>query len=310
MRYPRIHKWLRVQRVTVLCLALAGRAALGGALEPVHLNVGFMRTCFLGVNRNDAEGAFRVLCEMVGHKRGYEVTTRTAMYDSAAEIRSAIQGGTVNLAIIDSWKYLGMDLGDRLEALFVTSDQGKVGRKYLLLTQRASGVSSLADLRGKDILELEVANTSVGQAWLDTLLQQQQQEQQTTFFGAVKFVGKPSLAVLPVFFGKQPACLVDHFSYELMCELNPQVGQSLRVVAGSEPYADNVVCLTRGGWPSDKARKDVIDVLAQLHQDPAGQQILTLFKVGPMIPFQESLLETVKTLRASHAQTRNPNHAL
>jgi hypothetical protein len=95
---------------------------------------------------------------------------------------------------------------------------------------------------------------------------------------------------------------VDHFAFDLMRELNPQVGHELQVVASSEPYVENVLCLSDTGWPSDKAKADIAGVLADLHLEPAGQQILTLFKVGQLIPFQEAQLETVRQLRARYDQ--------
>jgi hypothetical protein len=41
-----------------------------------------------------------------------------------------------------------------------------------------------------------------------------------------------------------------------------------------------------------------------LHQEPAGQQILTLFKVDRLAPFQENQLDTVRKLRGAHDRLR------
>ena len=64
----------------------------------------------------------------------------------------------------------------------------------------------------------------------------------------------------------------------------------------------NVLCLSTTGWVSEKARQDVIDILADLHKEPSGQQILTLFKVGPLVPFHTDQLETVRQLRMQYFQ--------
>jgi ABC-type phosphate/phosphonate transport system substrate-binding protein len=97
---------------------------------------------------------------------------------------------------------------------------------------------------------------------------------------------------------------VDHFSFDVMRELNPQVGKDLQAIATSEPFAENVICLSNTGWDSERARTGMIEILADLQSEPAGRQILTLFKVGPMIPFQETQLDTVRQLRAKYEQLR------
>ena len=286
-------------RLPVLLAAVAaGAAEPADNLTPVTLNVGFVSASFQNVNRADAESAFGVLAKTVGRQRGYCVTTRTKIFETADEIEAAVKTGGVNVAIVDSWKYVSMNPAGYMTPCFVTSEQGQAAKKYLLLTRRDSGLNTPAALRGKTIVELEVANSNAGRAWLDTLLLENHWGAQTDFFGGVTFASKPALTVLPVFFSKMPACLVDQTSFELMSELNPQVGKELQAIAVSEPYVDNVVCLSTNGWPSEKNRQETIDILANLHKEPAGQQILTLFKVGPMVPFRNDQLETVRQLRA------------
>ncbi len=284
----------------LLWLPLARAEATERELVPTTLNVGFMRSCFLNVNHGDAQAAFKSLAEAVGRKRGYRVATQTQIFDSLEEIETAVKAGSINLAIVDSWRYLIMNRGDSLQPYFVPSEQGRIGKKYLLLTRQTSGFNALPDLRGKAIIQLELANCNAGKAWFETLLLAGHCGAESSFFGEITTAPKPALAVLPVFFGKKAACLVDEFSFNLMRELNPQVGKELQVIATSEPYVDNVLCLSDTGWSSPQAKTDFIETLADLHHEPAGQQILTLFKVGQLIPFQESQLDTVKKLRATH----------
>jgi ABC-type phosphate/phosphonate transport system substrate-binding protein len=280
---------------------VASAADSPDAATPLALNVGFVRSCFLGVNRTDAEGAFKALAESIGRKHGYRAATQTRIFETAPEIEAAVKSGSVNLAIVDSWKYLAMDHGGHyMTPCFVTLEQGSVAKKYLLLTRRDSQLNTLADLRGKDIVELEIANGNAGKFWLDTLLLAEHPNGRADFFGEVTLAGKSALAVLPVFFGKKPVCFVDQPAFDLMRELNPQVGKDLQVVASSDPYLENVLCLGTAGWLSDKARADFIETLAELHREPAGQQILTLFKVNQLVPFQEAQLDSVKKLRARY----------
>ena len=295
-------RWLPLLAAFATAWMLPAAEPPGNLTSVELIKVGFIRSSFLNVNQADAESAFQVLGKTVGNQRGYRAATETRIFETTTEIEAGVKTGTVNLAIVDAWKFVSMDSAGYMTPYFVTSEEGQAAKKYLLLTRRNGGLNTLAQLRGRNIIELEVANSNVGRAWLDTLLLENHFGVQTDFFGAVTFASKPSLTVLPVFFGKFDACLVDQLSFELMGELNPQVRQAFQVVATSEPYVENVVCLSISGWPSEKGRQDMIEVLADLHKDPPGQQILTLFRIGPLVPFQNGQLDSVRQLRSHYEQ--------
>ena len=56
------------------------------------------------------------------------------------------------------------------------------------------------------------------------------------------------------------------------------------------------------GWSNKDFKRDVIRALGELHLEPSGQQLLTLFKAGQLVPFQEKHLDTVRKLRLRHDQ--------
>lgn len=296
-------------RSVVLLLALLDvHTAWAGVPEvdliPASLRVGFTKNLFLDVNRNDAEASFKVLADIVGQKQGYTVQLETRVFDDVTVLEAAIKDGSILLSVVDAWQFLSMDIQQFMRPYFISADQGKVGKKYVLLTRRGSGLNSLADLRGKDIAELEASGVNLGLPWLETLLLGNGLGTQTQFFGSVEMVRRPSGAVLPVFFGKKQACVVDESGYEVMKELNPQVGRQLQVIATSDLYANSLICLTHSGWTSPDYKKTVIENLAGIHKEPSGQQILTLFKTGRLIPFEEPHLDTVRKLRNTYDRLR------
>jgi ABC-type phosphate/phosphonate transport system substrate-binding protein len=297
-------RWLpTVASCLLFALLWPARAAeLNRNLKPSTLNVGFTSSSFVNVNRNDAQAAFKVFLQKVGNKRGYLVNSQTRVFDADSEVEAAIKEGTIQLVIVDSWQYLSLDIHQQVTPFFVPVTQGKVGRKYLVLTRRDSGLKTLGDLRGKDLTQYEVATANVGRHWLDSLLLADHLGSQPAFFGARETVAKPTAAVLPVFFGKKPACFVDQPALDMITELNPQVGKELNPVVVSEPYVDFLVCLSNAGWDSEQHKADTIQGLSELHREPEGRQILTLFKIDQLVPFQDAQLDTVKRLWATHDQ--------
>jgi phosphonate transport system substrate-binding protein len=278
-------------------------------LTSLALHVGFVRTFFLNVNRPDAEAAFKGMAEVIGRERGYRISTDVQIFDSASQIESAVRSSSLNLAILDSWNYVSIPVNGRFLPCFVTAENGQAGKKYLVLTRRESGLKTLADLRGREITEPEVASCNAGGAWLETLLLQNHLGLATNFFGKVTFANKPALVVLPVFFGKQAACLIDASSYALMGELNPQVEKELLPIAESPVYVDNVICLRTNSWDSEKIQRDLTEALGDLHKEPAGQQMLTLFKVSQLVPYKTEQLATVRQLRAQFDELRQEPQA-
>jgi phosphonate transport system substrate-binding protein len=277
---------------------VARTSAQEAGLQPITLHVGFTPCSFRNVNANDATAAFRVFAQTVALKHGYRADTDVQLFDNVAACEAEIKNGGINVAILDTWDYLGMDIQSVMEPIFVHLQQGSVFKNYLLLTHRGSGLASLADLRGKDLMVLEGKGGNLSRAWLDRLLLTEHLGSKETFFRRLEPAAKPAAAVLPVFFSAKPACLVDHAAFQIMSELNPQVGSNLVAIAVSEPFLETVTCISRSGWVSDRERQDLIQAIADLHLEPNGRQILELFKLDQMVPFKNEYLNTARKLRS------------
>jgi ABC-type phosphate/phosphonate transport system substrate-binding protein len=303
------HAWQKPARAIIIC-ALLLMAITRIAISPVRLaaqsltfsdlNVGFSEISFYGVNRNDAEAAFKAYLVNISRQRGYEITARTQVFKSARDFEAAIHEGKLHLSIIPSWDYLTMDIQKSADPYFVAAGNDGIMQTYILLTQRNSGIKSFADLRGKNILVLESMSAFLSAKWMETVLLQEKLGKPENFFGRVEKVAKISNAILPVFFGKQQACVVDLEGFEVMKELNPQLGERLQPVAFSEPLLSAVICLSKSGWINTKHKEDLKSGLVNLKTRPAGQQIMTLFRIKEMESFKPEYLETVKKLKSAH----------
>ena len=295
------HLWnCRPLAVGLLLVFAAIRPTASAELKQGVMNVGFTKSCFLGLNRNDAEASFKAFLATVGRQAGYDLQSRVHIFEDMQSFEAAIKRSEVHLAILDSWQYLSMDIRQAMDPFFIPVPKDAVGRNYVVLTRQGSGLNGLGDLRGKGLTQLDMGSATMGRPWLETLLRVNGLGAAEGFFGRIEVVGKPSSAVLPVFFGNRHACLVDMLGFEVMKELNPQLGYSLQVVAASEPCVDNVICLSRDGWGSETRKQDTVRALEEMHLEPAGQQILGLFRVAKLIPFQEAHLDSVRKLWTAH----------
>lgn len=307
---PRPHLWPRSFRLPVTGAVLLALLWTGHArpaeLKRDTLRIGLTQSRFAGMNRNDMEASFKAFMATVGRKRGYELQPIVTVFEDNASFDAAIKNKTLNLAIIDAWHFVSSGVEEWMEPVCVPVPKDKVGRGYLILTRRGNDLGSLADLRGREIISLELGSSTMGRAWLDTLLLTNGLGHCAEFFSRVDTTSKPSAAVLPVFFGKKHACLVDTLGFEVMKELNPQMGVTLRAVASSDVFVDTVTCLAREGWTSGQFRRDVAETLCELHLDAPGRQIMTLFKITKLVPYERSHVESVRRLKAQYDQWRPP----
>jgi len=288
-------KWL-----LLFLLLTCGRLPLTGQGEGFTLNIGLSRASFPDLNPKDVELSFRVLVEIIARKHGYSSRSVIHIFDRSQEFEAAMKRGEIQVAAVGSWEFSDMDITAAMEPAFVHVEQDKVGLDYVLLTRHEAGMNSLKDLRGKEALVLESSTCRLSTPWLDTLLWDEKLGTREAFFRKLEMVRKPSAAVLPVFFGKSQACVVDRLSFQVMMEMNPQVGRVLQVVATSPPLVSSILCVNRKGWPSDKYREDLVSVLRDLHLGPEGRQILMMFKVARLEPFREDQLGSLRELRAKH----------
>jgi len=159
------------------------------------------------------------------------------------------------------------------------------------------GLATISGLRGKTLAIQTDCRADLGRMWIDVLLHESGLGPADRFFGSVSSVSTPSAAVLPVFFGKTGAAIVDRASFQVMNEMNPQIGSRLRVLAASSSLITGVMCVDKR---QISYRADLMQALRDLHQTADGRQILLVFKSDRMKPLSREDMEPVRTLCAKY----------
>ena len=131
---------------------------------------------------------------------------------------------------------------------------------------------------------------SLAEPWIDRALANAGLPEAGVLFGDVTHEMNVSRAVLPVFFRKADACLVTRNSFEMMCELNPQIRRRLELLATSACLVPSITCL-RAGYDSTY-RPRIVEALGDLHKEPKGEQILSLFRVDRLVPFEPHFMDS------------------
>jgi len=286
----------RSARVLVLLasIVLVPSPARGGA--PTTLRVLFSEDAFTTVNRNDTLASAKAWIETVGRSRKIDLIVEVNSYASLEELRKSVRDRSADLYVVNSTHYL--DLGadqSRLEPQFLPQGGGAPHREYLLL-MRGDRRVPLAGLRGKNIIFLATGGVNLGRMWFDRTLREAGLGSLDDFCPAARSAPKPSSAILPVFFNQADACVADAEGFRVMEELNPQLGRELEATLISPPLLETLICVHR---EFTDQREELLAGLAGLHEEPAGRQILLVFKIDRLVPFNEQALDTVRELRAA-----------
>ena len=268
-----------VALLAIFVTAVPAAFSQSGARESINLHIALTRSGFIGVNEGDAKAAFKVFAMRIGEKRGYDVTPYVSIFDDVAELATEIGRDTQDLVILDTWDYLTYAPFTNMPVEFVAIEQGVIVEPYVLLARADRGISGISDLKGKHVIVLESCNANNCRNWLRTELLALGLADPQAFFQRMEIKEKVSQVVLPVFFGKADACVVDRSGFVIMSEMNPEVGKTLSVLAHSEPYLDSICCVRQSGWEQEQNRSDLLAALEEIPEDPAGKQIMETIQV-------------------------------
>jgi len=302
---PQLGSWNGGSGRVLLLLCLVGVEVARGQsgavpLQQLDLHVAFTRSTFMSINEADAKAAFKVFAKRVGERRGYNVTPRVDVFDDVDTLAANMDVWKPGLVIIDTWDYLSLALSTNIPIEFASLEQGSIHEPYYLLARSDGDVHSFSDIRGRHLLVLDNSNANNARHWMCTELLALGAADPASFVRQMEIKEKVTQVILPVFFGQADACIVDRSGFDIMKEMNPQVGRELAIMATSPPLLDTVCLVSMQGWKAASERQDLLDALAEINEDPAGQQILTLFRFDGMEPFKEEQLATVRSLRKRH----------
>lgn len=272
-------------------------------LRSTRLDVVFSASLFRTVNRNDATAAIRVWASMFAQTHGFQLSTTLDVADDVAGVRRRVLAGSVGVLALDVVEYFQLADLAAVEPVFWAVGEGSAPPRYLLLVGTESGISSLEALRGKTTIVYAKTGANLGQVWLDAMLFDGRLGHPDHFFRSVEIVPKASAAVLPVFFGKADAAIVDEPSFDVSKEMNPQVGAKLRVLTASPPLPEGILCICRNRL---EFREEFVQDMQELQRDPQGRQMLMVFRFSRLAPVDIPALMPVREMWRKHTLLFKP----
>lgn len=271
-----------------------------GAEASAVLRLGFSSSVFANVNENDAKAAMKLWTQAILREHGIAVPFDPQMLNGAEAIEHAVRNNLVDAVTITAEEFWGLEAPLISTNVILGVCEGLPTEEYILLVRQDRGFGRIDDLRGGSLAFCRNGRASLGSVWFETLALQSGLGETHRFCGLVVPEAKPSQAVLQVFFHQVDACVVTRRGFQTMAELNPQVGQQLKILASSPPMVP-VVFVFRASY-SDPAKDRIIAEVGHVHSTLAGQQIFTLFQCDSLEVRPISALDSALDLLATHAR--------
>ena len=270
---------------------------VGRGEEAAQFRLGFSSATFTDVNENDAKAGIKVWAQTLLRARGLPVDPEPVILKDPEAIAQALRSGRIDAITLntdESWK-LGKDL---LAGPFIGGlNDGRITEEYVLLVHQDSPIERIAELRGRSLTLFQNSRLCLAPFWLDTVLIQGGFPRATEFCRVTRN-SKLSKVVLPMFFRQADACLVTRRGFKTVSELNPQVGQRLKVLATSPELVPTGFCFRRDY--TGPLKDTIVAELARIKDSPSGAQFLTLFQSGSLAAHPLSCLDSAFELLETH----------
>ncbi|MCU0226021.1 MAG: phosphate/phosphite/phosphonate ABC transporter substrate-binding protein [Bryobacterales bacterium] len=254
----------------------AAESSAAANLRSTRLNVIISDGMLGTLSRNDAIAAVTTWADYIGKEYGFSIRSSVRPTSSTREVRQMLERDEADVLLLEVSEYFELEERRMVAPLVLDLLSGTDDPRtsYIVVVHPESAANSLADLQQSRLLLYPKLQSGTAVAWLTMELVDQSLAEMTQHFAGVQRVNRPQDCVLPVYFKKGDACLVDEHSFQLLGEMNAQL-KRLRVIARSAPLLDRV---TSTPIKPHRYRADLVKAIVELSQSTHGKQLLTVFR--------------------------------
>ena len=248
----------------------------------------YSKELFFNTKTEDAIALTKIFTEKVKKQNGIEDEAEIVICKNDEELIDATKTNfdfvlSTTVALVRLLK-----IGN-VKPVLVNQTQGSYGFVYYLVTRKDKNINHLSDLKNRKLNILARSDGQTPSLWLEKILRDNKLPVKNKFFEEITFDYKPINILLPVFFNKLDAAVITKESFDVMCELNPNIKKDLNILATSKTLLFGVLSFDTKSKNKER-EKFVYDILTTMHNDADGRQFLSLFSLDKIIPYKEEYL--------------------
>lgn len=206
--------------------------------------------------------------------------TQAILFEDMKSLRQAFIAGELDFIMAPPLllaKYIDRSL---LADGFVGTASDGTQYGMVLIARKDAGIQTLAQMRGKVLMLPK--NDILAETFLDKLSLKTYRQHFRKVFKAIHTKERQSAVVLALFFKQADVGLSNAEVLNLMIELNPQLQESLAVLAKFPTKSPNY-----GYFHSDfpvHVRQAITEKVKELNQQPRPQQVLQALRMVSLVP--------------------------
>ncbi|MES9861078.1 MAG: PhnD/SsuA/transferrin family substrate-binding protein [Candidatus Thiodiazotropha sp. LLP2] len=277
--------------VSLTFILIQGLSLVTGSERNATILAGVSKDTLYDMSVADAKIAFTLVLNDILKESGEFVAL--GVFQNKLEVEEKLLKGDLDAVFTNTLQYLELEEHLNSNGAYIIQHGPNIKPKFYLITRRNTGRGSLDELRGK-IISIP-KGYAVGNMFLDVLLMRQNYPASKRFFSEIREASDSNSSLVNLFFGKVDAALVTDFSYEVACELNPQMRKQLSIVQVSEPLIHQVVAV-REDFSESKLDK-IEPYFLNAQRSPNLAQSMNLFRITAIKKLTGNYLTEVRKLR-------------
>lgn len=257
--------------------------------------IAFLRTMFLNADYNDAKAAIKVYVQNLQDQLLTGFSMRPVYFENTDDLLKNYSGENLAVITLSSVDFLAYKTKLLLNPVLVNSGKTDPFENYLILVRKEEAINSIETLSDKKFGMLPRENDPLPAMWLNVLIGSGKMAKTEKPFSNIITDKTESQLILSLFFGQLNACLVSKTAYETMVEINPQIGNKLKIIYSSPGYLRVVASFTTK-FNKSKFSEKLLRHLTSLDNYAAGRQLFALTRTAKIVPYKEEYLDNVKAL--------------
>ncbi|MBF0452885.1 MAG: PhnD/SsuA/transferrin family substrate-binding protein [Candidatus Magnetomorum sp.] len=245
---------------------------------------------FTDIDLSFALGAIDLWGKKIGDRAGFE--SQCYMLDSIDKLSEKIRNNEIDIASTLSVDYLRMKKTLNIELAYARISNNSIAESYYVLARKDANISAISDLKDKRFALTK--NDEIAKLYINTLLLKEFQQELSSVCSSITHKTKFSQSCYAVFFGDADACIVLQSTYDLLCELNPQVKQAVNIISISQPFV-RFITFYRQNF-EEHIKILFKNAVLSMFDHEEGKQMMMLFKVDGIQEIIDEHLESVANL--------------
>jgi ABC-type phosphate/phosphonate transport system substrate-binding protein len=263
---------------------------VGGSLEALHDRA-----------VTDAEIAFQLLFnELLAE---VDIQFQIKIYDDHNLLIDKFSRGDIQAIFLSSLGFFDIDDKIHPTGRYVVQYGNSLKQRSLALVNRDANEKDLESLRNT-IFSYSTGHL-IGRRFLDVSLMEQGLPHSDQFFSQIIEVKDANTAIVDLYFKKVDIIVVPEHSYLLATELNPQIAESIHVLAKSEPMIYQIVGV-RHDFPQGKIDKFEPFILSTT-TTPRIQHMFKTFHMKQIHRATEEVMRETKALNDRYLSLSGKN---